>query len=218
MSDLRKAAWLFVAWLLLAMPALGQSQRTDPDVVRRIQSGEVAAFNEAARTGNHAYVPELLRALRGLGYSAPLAEALATLDDPSGQRYMWCESIGSNYPLYAISSYSAVGGWFSIRALQAILGGAVDSTFSQSKQAKEGGDDIKPKPSAFALDVLPLLLPEAGIGRFSDQQRGDTRALQRRLTEDWLAWIDAHRTDLQRRAPLGAAVDLTLESCRAKPQ
>ena len=68
-------------------------------------------------------------------------------------------------------------------------------------------------PSILVLSELPKLLPEAGIPRdpLLDYQANPNEDLG--LRAKWRAWIDAHKTEIQKLEPTANGVGFTPGAC-----
>jgi hypothetical protein len=181
-------------------------------LAERIASGDVAAFVEAANSGNQAHVTHLQRALKNprVGFSWVLASALAKLDDPAMQHVVWCRSIGE-YDTSSAGQYAWIGGWYSVRALSAILSGVAEENFARAVKRQPITDVMPISPYMDALDSLPLLFKDGPyLGRLTNTRPEDYPS----VAATWQRWIRDHESELRQLSPRGAHVELTKEACR----
>jgi hypothetical protein len=103
---------------------------------------------------------------------------------------------------------SKVGGWFSVRRTRELLD--EDAIFERGlKKNKRDSDMYFDRPSDLALQLLPKLLPQAGLPK-ADRQ-GHNKG---QLIKSWKQWISDHQAELQEMKPTGGGVDFSPGGCR----
>ena len=101
-----------------------------------------------------------------------------------------------------------IGGWFSIRRFLQLLD--EDATFERNLKKHKGDADLEfDLPSQIVLEVLPDVLPQAGLPKADYQGRDKAK-----LTESWKQWISAHESELEKLEPTGASVNFSPAACK----
>jgi hypothetical protein len=101
-----------------------------------------------------------------------------------------------------------IGGWFSVRRLLQLFD--EDAVFERNLRKHKGDADLYfDRPSDIVLQVLPDLLPQAGLPK-PDYQGHDKAA----LVQSWKKWIADHENELARIEPTGSGVDLSADACK----
>ena len=209
--------------LFSATITLGQERAVDPTVVTRIQEGDEVVIITAGESGNPGYVPYLIESqplyvpdlieVQPDYFSRQFVIALARLDSPAGQQYLWCRSIAGNQSTKNTGEYRNIGGWFSIRALM---------TISEATEG-DGGAYFASKDAwplaEYARAELSSMLPEAAIPidftlKSMTGVTPQEAAWQLRLR--WREWVLTHESELRVRQPLGEQVGLSPAGCDLK--
>src|SRR5258708_32996216 len=106
----------------------------------------------------------------------------------------WCQMIGEHWSS-PVESFEFIGGWYSVRALDAILQGAGEAAWVRAARTHaRGADRDVPgrSPKAVALEVLQKLIPAGLSGPASrpTSNRSSTRVsdrCQKTRRSPWLA-------------------------------
>jgi hypothetical protein len=200
-----------------------QEAAIDPKVVERIQEGDDGALSTIGASRNPGYAPYLLELQRRYVpdllepearlYAFDYVIALARVDSPAGQQFLWCRSIAGSQTTKISGRFRNVGGWFGIRALMTISeategdGGA----YFASKGAWPLGE--------YARAELSAMLPEAAIPidftlKSMTGVTPQEAASQLRLR--WREWVLTHDAELRAREPRGEQVELSTTGCDVK--
>jgi hypothetical protein len=198
--------------------ATAGSQEVDPTIVREIAAGDVAAIDRAGRSGRPAYIPYLKAKLsdKSLARSSwervsPLSLALAQLGDANSGQVVWCwvTQKRTSFPLETLVD---VGGYYSIRALDAVMAGAGNAAFEKAVKDSHPIDMGYDSPRHQALPLMQKVIPngpvsgEHGVGSYFGADDD---------IQVWHAWIVAHSSELHERTPAGDGVDFFDAACRA---
>jgi hypothetical protein len=208
---------------LLALSVTSSGQRgisgnpEDVRIVNGILSRDRSAIVDAGNSRNSQFVPSLKRVLGELTSKreklssedsftrAALRDSLVKLEDRQTQQQYWCWLIHETVdtPVVALR---AIGGWFSIQALDAVLSGAGEAAFARAIHGRPPSDDLtRVSPRYAALSTLPEL-----ISTGPQVSKLDTNASQ-----VWREWIRAHRGEFQSLEPRGVGVVFTEDACRS---
>jgi hypothetical protein len=186
------------------------------EIANRILARDRVAIRQAAESNNPQFVPYLKHALddivskrvsQGSQDSATrtaLRNALVKLDDTETQQKYWCWLIRdtTDSPVVILPG---IGGWFSVQALDAVLGGAGETGFMRALHRTPPTNDLSrltPRDSALTV-VREITGNGPDVGRFG---AAAARA--------WREWIAAHREQLQSVKPTGAGVVFTERACQ----
>ncbi|HKR32989.1 MAG TPA: hypothetical protein VJT08_21090 [Terriglobales bacterium] len=122
-----------------------------------------------------------------------------------------CETRSPNPSVMTLAirnKLSKVGGWFSVRRTLELLD--EDAIFERNLKKDKGDSDIYfDRPSDLALELLPIMLPQASIPKPGNH--GHNKA---ELVRSWKHWISEHQSELEKMQPTGAGVDFSQEACK----
>lgn len=219
----------------LSAPALLKER-----VSRGLQRSDVQTFRDAAKTGGNGasevglailaagktgdpfWVSDLKPFLKyarnknpNLAELAPAAQlALAKLGEKEQLEEILCEAdFGSASIQYdAIrEKLTYVGGWFSIRALYALL----DDTRTYKRLLQDAqSDDMRlyPIPGDHALDMLPKIVPNPP--NYPLPTPNDSAPEVKKLRQSWREWIQQNQSSLQKLLPTGEGVEASEKVCK----
>jgi hypothetical protein len=113
------------------------------------------------------------------------------------------------FPLEALVE---VGGYYSIRALDAVMAGAGDAVFERAVKESHPIDIGYDSPRYQSLPLMQKVIPngpvsgEHGVGNYSDADDD---------IQVWHAWIASHSSELHARTPTGDGADFSDAACSA---
>ena len=192
---------------------------TDAELIRLIRASDGPAIVAAGQSGNPVFIPYLKEKLHDpvLGGTKDksvlgIQVALIKLEDVPTMQEFWCEAIqeSTNPPL---ESFQFIGGWYSIRSLDAVLLGAGEDAFRRAVNAARPTDLSFERPRFLAVAVLEKIAPDGPDGPAFRARYGGAVGLERGA-EAWHQWIGDHETELRKLGPVGDAADLTETACK----
>jgi hypothetical protein len=134
--------------------------------------------------------------------------ALAKLGERDQLQAIYCEvATGNDTQVgYTMTEFAYVGGWFSVRVLNAIANSELAAT---PRTDPHGVTDAQWIPFKLtASTTLGALLPESGFRLTSENQ-----------ASFWKQYIPAHEAELKKLQPTGEVVDFSPSACKnGKPE
>jgi hypothetical protein len=197
---------------ITAMCQLRGESGSSVAIVAGIQRGDEQAILEAGKSGEVAFIPQLLEYRSKAGkhsnfQGVAIQLALAKLGQPAELRQIRCELLfGSPSVRHdAVDKLVYVGGWFSVQAITEVL---------DNPEYRVGGDGrgTFAPPGSYAVQKLPTIVPnapaiESGISLPTSQ-------VDIQSQRQWKEWIEAHRDSLNKIPPTGEGVETSSNMCR----
>jgi hypothetical protein len=194
-----------------------KSHDLDPTILHGIATGDLTAIEHAGDSRNPEYIPYLKAKLtdRKLARNSwqqpsPVSLALAQLGDVSSGQIVWCWATQER-TAFPLEFVVRVGGFYAVRALDAVMQGAGDKAFEKAAQAAHPIDFGFEPPRYRALTLMQQIISDgpvaSGHGEAYSGADGDI--------QEWHAWITAHSNDLHTRMPTGDGVNFSDAACRA---
>jgi hypothetical protein len=217
--------WLVALFLSQMNTVSDKKAGRDPktqELIERIQQGDdPKALLEAGRTGNLVFVPYLREKLRhnvhkheSLNWEAQMA--LAKLNQRDQLQAIYCQVATGNETQVAdtIDECDYVGGWFSVKILNAVISGELAANPAIDQHAPP--DAQRMKPIYLAAGTLAALIPDAA--HLIESQKSFSLFSSESFSF-WTNYIRTHEEELKRLQPTGEGVDLSPSACKkGKPR
>jgi IPT/TIG domain len=195
---------------------------TDSAFLQQIQAGDKNAIDEAGRSGDRRFVPDLRGALNSSGkhddarWHARIA--LARLGETDQLQAVWCRAIvdlpkRGMWP--GVEELKLIGGWFAIQGLQKFLP-PNDPVHWHKPTNEEKNSDVAYLPFYYGvLQAFPTVVPNPPV----TSTPFEAQVHSQDLTKVWQEWIPAHQDELSRLLPTGEGVDFSDKACKnGKPR
>lgn len=212
--------------LVMVRTALGQSDQfiDTGSLLDRIRKGDNNAVIEAGRSKDPRYIDILRPLADDLSYQAreSAVKALAKLGDYKARQYFACRTMTDDLMstrLLVNYDLAYIGGGFAVEAYRQLLD-------SDARYRAEIDHDIAVNPmiyfdmiltlpSNWVLLELPKLVPESPVPR--SNKPFFLGLPDEPLKTQWKAWLDEHKSDIQKLEPTAEGVRFDPKVCWEVP-